>query len=93
MPKKISQIKPPNNTPQKVASSQPLIGATCRAVSTAMPMLVKTMIMLPFRIEIHGSGGGKNVFDLDFLSAFNFFLFATAGSRENLMFILGEIFS
>jgi hypothetical protein len=93
MPKKISQIKPPNNTPQKVASSQPLIGATCRAVNTAMPMLVNTMIMLPFRIEIHGLGGGKNVFDLDFLSAFIFFLFATAGSRENLMFIFGEIFS
>jgi hypothetical protein len=93
MPKKISQIKPPNNTPQKVASSQPLIGATCRAVSTAMPMLVNTMIMLPFRIEIHGSGGGKNVFDLDFLSAFNFFLFATICSGGNLMFALVQIYS
>jgi len=93
MPKKISQIKPPNNMPQNVASSQPLIGATCRAVSTAMPMLVNTMIIVPLRIEIHGSGGGKNELDLDFLSVFDFFLFATTGSRGKLMFIFGEFFS
>jgi hypothetical protein len=49
--------------------------------------------MLPFRIEIHGSGGGKIEFDLDFLSAFDFFLFATTGSKGNLIFIFGEIFS
>jgi hypothetical protein len=93
MPKKISQIKPPNNMPQKAASNQPLMGATCSAVSIAMPTLVNTIIIVPLRIEIHGSGGGKIEFDLFFLSAFYFFLFATGCSREYGIFISLKFFS
>lgn len=88
MPKKIAKINPPNNRPHKMPSNQPFIGITWIAVSTAMPMLVKMMIMVPLRMEIQGSDG-KDVFDLDCFSFCNFFLFATICSRWNLIFTLG----
>lgn len=87
MPKKITQINPPNNRPQKIPSNHPFTGITWIAVSTAIPILVKMMIIVPFRIEIHGSGGGKIAFELDFLSAFIFFLFATTYSSRNFGFL------
>jgi hypothetical protein len=82
MPKKITQIKPPNSSPHKTPSSQPLMGITCIAVRTAMKMLVKVMMMAPLRIEIHGSAGGKPVLDLVFLSVRSFFFVATITPEE-----------
>jgi hypothetical protein len=87
MPKKITQINPPNNRPHKIPSNQPFTGITWIAVNTAMPILVKMMIMVPLRMEIQGSTG-KDVFDLDCLSACDFFLFATICSGGNLMLTL-----
>jgi hypothetical protein len=70
LPKKIAQIKAPNNNPQRIPSSHPLDGMTCEAVSTAMAILVKAIIFIPLRMEIHGCVRGSFG-----VSAFFFFEF------------------